>query len=576
MKLNLNGPHCRSVGLILLLLMSSVVPIKGEPAPSAVAAKLTAIPALPPPASSFTPSTDALYQWSVPVGKDPERRAYLWIPEKCQRVRGVILGVQNMLEQLIFEDPAVRQAATDAGLAIVWITPADDADTKDSPFHRFNPGKDVVAEIEQILTNLATESGYAEIQGAPLLITAHSAATPFVYGMAAALGSERVVAIFPCRGWTMGVPRGIPALQITSEYAEVGGEKWGEVWRKDRDSVQRARTQAGDDCLFGSMGGIGAGHFEWNPEEGPLVAMFIRKAVQARLPASSPTNGPVTLKSISPKSGWLIDPAKLGTPAGRPVAYADWKGDTKNALWYIDRELAQAINDYMVTRLAKKPQAIDFLDDKGLPCALEKGGGPSIPAKIMEDGATFKVTAAFLDQAPSQIYGGIPLGHAPGSILFKAGSGAIRQTGPDTFRIWMKRGSVLRQSSPWEPWIIAYQPGDAAYRRADRPGHPWLYAHNKDGKPQSIAFDKIADRRYGPGVLKLVATSDAGLPVQFYVISGPVELKEDDNATLRLLPLPPRAKFPVKVILGAYQWGRVTNPKVQTAGPVFQEFLITK
>jgi hypothetical protein len=48
---------------------------------------------------------------------------------------------------------------------------------------------------------------------------------------------------------------------------------------------------------------------------------------------------------------------------------------------------------------------------------------------------------------------------------------------------------------------------------------------------------------------KLKATGDSGLPVQFFVVSGPVELKGDDS--LELLPIPPRSKFPVRVIIGA-------------------------
>ena len=74
--------------------------------------------------------------------------------------------------------------------------------------------------------------------------------------------------------------------------------------------------------------------------------------------------------------------------------------------------------------------------------------------------------------------------------------------------------------------------------------------------------------------LALRATSDAGLPVQFYVVSGPVKLAED-NATLEFLPVPPRAKFPVRVVIGAYQWGRISGEKVRTAGPVFQELSIS-
>ena len=98
---------------------------------------------------------------------------------------------------------------------------------------------------------------------------------------------------------------------------------------------------------------------------------------------------------------------------------------------------------------------------------------------------------------------------------------------------------------------------------------------NQDGKPQAIEFPKIENQKLGVKSLTLHASSDAGLPVPFYVLSGPVKLA-DDNATLEFLPLPPRASFPMRVIIGADQWGRVTGEKVQTTGPVFPQYSIVK
>ncbi|HEX9046761.1 MAG TPA: hypothetical protein VF988_07025, partial [Verrucomicrobiae bacterium] len=180
-----------------------------------------------------------------------------------------------------------------------------------------------------------------------------------------------------------------------------------------------------------------------------------------------------------------------------------------------------------------------------------------------------------LDCSPTpKLYGGGPLGNAEGPIYFKAGEGAIKQTGSNMFRVWMGRGSSLFQGPPWAPHIIAWQPGNDEFRRCDRPGHPLVATKNQEGKPQAIDFSKIEDQPRGVKSLVLRATSDAGLPVQFYVVSGPVKLT-DDNRALEFLPLPPRAKYPARVIIGAYQWGRISGEKVRTAAPVFQEFYIT-
>jgi hypothetical protein len=268
-----------------------------------------------------------------------------------------------------------------------------------------------------------------------------------------------------------------------------------------------------------------------------------------------------------------VDPLALGTKDFRPVPAKEFAGDASKMFWYFDRELAVAVNDFMFAALSKKPQMIDFLEN-GRPVSLVNGGLAELHPKFLDDGVTFQVAATNLDRSPiSRLYNGEPLGHADGPIFFKAASGAIKQTGSNTFRIWMGRGGLLPQGPPWGPDIIAWQPGNAEYRRCDRPGHPWVATLNKDGRPQTIDFPKIEDQPLGVKSLALHATSDAGLPVQFYVVSGPVKLAAD-NTTLEFLPVPPRAKFPVRVVIGAYQWGRVTGEKVMTAGPVFQEFLI--
>jgi hypothetical protein len=61
--------------------------------------------------------------------------------------------------------------------------------------------------------------------------------------------------------------------------------------------------------------------------------------------------------------------------------------------------------------------------------------------------------------------------------------------------------------------------------------------------------------------------------VYYYVREGPAEVRGD---TLVFTPIPPRSKFPVKVTVVAWQWGRSVEPKVQTAAPVEMTFSITR
>ena len=70
----------------------------------------------------------------------------------------------------------------------------------------------------------------------------------------------------------------------------------------------------------------------------------------------------------------------------------------------------------------------------------------------------------------------------------------------------------------------------------------------------------------------LKGISDSGLPVYYYIKEGPAEVKGDQ---LVFTQIPPRAKFPVKVTVVAWQYGRSMEPKVQTAEAVEQSFYIT-
>jgi hypothetical protein len=67
--------------------------------------------------------------------------------------------------------------------------------------------------------------------------------------------------------------------------------------------------------------------------------------------------------------------------------------------------------------------------------------------------------------------------------------------------------------------------------------------------------------------------ADAGAKVFYYVREGPAEVAGD---ILKLTALPPRAKFPVKITVVAWQYGRTAEPKLKSAAPVERTFAIVK
>ena len=522
----------------------------------------------------------AVYQWSVRVPGYTKKRAYLWISPKSRRIRGLLVGLQNMLEEPAFADPIIRRACAKSGLGIVWIAPGSTSvhDSGLSLGNQFGPPAKAGAALQGALDRLAKVSGYSEIKYAPLLIFGHSAAASFVYGIAQ-WNPQRIIALIPDKcGYPSpgqsGLQPGIPVFHLEAQWSEWGAG-WGLLVPWDISDFIAARKKW-PRSITGEFLDAGTGHFDWCEKSAPLVAMFIRDAVKYRIPANEPRNRPVKLLAINKSRGWVIDITKYGTKYSRAMPYRDFHGNPAHESWFFNRKLAQAVNAYMVHSFAKKPQLIDFVVH-GKPAPLKQNGFASMTAHFNPDGVTFNVYARYLNQSPTpHLYNGRQLGHSTAPIQFwTIGSGALKQVGPHTFRVWMRRGGVRRQGPPWEPWVIAYSPGNAQYQSTDRPAHFWLADRNTAGKSQRIDFPALMNVAVGTRSILLHATSSLGLPVQFFVISGPVQLAAD-NRTLNFLPIAPRARFPMKVIIGAYQWGRAIHPRIKSAGPVIREFDIVK
>ena len=97
-----------------------------------------------------------IWQWSVPVHnfsthpKNPESRAYLWIPGQCEQVKAILVAQHNMEEISILEDEAFRQRMAELDVAQIWVCPS------------FNHGFDFTdgawETLDGLLADLAEES----------------------------------------------------------------------------------------------------------------------------------------------------------------------------------------------------------------------------------------------------------------------------------------------------------------------------------------------------------------------------------------------------------------------------------
>jgi CubicO group peptidase (beta-lactamase class C family) len=507
---------------------------------------------------------DDVYQYSVPVGN---RTAFLWIPPQCRHIRGVIIAMENALELNWMEDPVIRETAAKEGLGMIWL-----ADGKPTDIN-FEMKPAALSALDKMFHDLAVESGYAEIEKAPLIVTGHSWNGRMAWNYPNAR-PERVIAAVPIRTYPMPDSlkfSGIPLCYIvgqTTELPEYGDGRPGDrdfFWPIVRQTAVALRTK-NEDNLIGVVTYPGGCHMDWNEEQSHFLAMFIHKACEYRLPANYSKDRRAVLREIPHSSGWLTDTGGMDADTFAPAPYKKYRGDPKKAYWFFDEEMARAAVAFNGDRKKRALQMVSFVQrGDTLPVALD--GYVKLKCLPEDDGLTYKVTGGFLKEKPAGLAGaGLQLGHADGFFTLRVVMGPARQVSPDQFRLQFTR------QAPRNIMILAEQAGDGCFRRALQPGIITIPCQLTEGAAQSVDFPCISDQVAGVKALALRASSSSGLPVNYYVVAGPAII---DGDTLRLTEIPIRSRYPVKVTIVAYQWGRMTAPKIQSAIPVTRDFYLT-
>ncbi|HMI02801.1 MAG TPA: hypothetical protein VK541_09985 [Pedobacter sp.] len=510
---------------------------------------------------------DQIYQYAVKMGG---RSVYLWIPPHCKEVKGVIVSLSNLLERNWLEDPIIRSTAADIGLGIIWVGP----DKRGSQVFTadMKPGMDLI--FQQMMDDLATQSGYAELKTTPVIPMGHSANGHFAWTFANAF-PDRTIACIPVK--TIPLPealgfKNIPFCYIVGETTEWPQYRVPDPATKpgDRDFywpvvqkgalVLRAENQ---DNLIGVVTDPGGGHFDWSDHLARYIALYIRKACQYRL--SAKPNGP--LRPVNRLSGWLTGTGGMEKDEFLAAPYQSYKGGSANGYWFFDKETAMAAVDFEGDRIKRKKQMLTFIQDGQL-LPVAKLGYAALKFVPDTDGISFQLKGGFLPQLPPELIGsGQKLGHTEKTpIKFRVITGPAIQTGPSSFRLQFDRSGM-----GGELWIQEENAGDAEYRRAVQPGKLNIPAKLTAGRPQEITFNKIADIKPGTRQMILQAKSNAGLPVDYYVIAGPAYV---EKGMLKFTPIPVKSKYPVKVAVVAYQWGRNNGRLYQSAAPVEQVFYI--
>ena len=520
----------------------------------------------------------AVWSWSAEVPgvvsseTDGPPRAFLWIPPDCARVRAVIVGQHNMLEEGLLEHPLLRAALAEAGMAAVWVTPAFNM------FFRFDQGAG--EQFEAMMRALADVSGYDELAAVPAVPIGHSAMASYPYHFGA-WRPGRTLAAVSVKGtwpdfrdansppWQDHDLDGVPLLFINGEYEDA-------QVRAGKAADFRARHPACPLTMFVDAGG---GHFDYHDRIAAFLALYLRKVAAARLGPDG------ALRPVTPATqGWLYDRWRLDEPPrAEPAPVGRYTGDVQQAFWCFDADLARAAEQHAASARGKQAQLLGYAQDGAvLPQNPKLHAQVEIPFRPVGDGLTFHLAGVFLDTVPegrperwSGLPKGAPIGHAAGGgpVVVERICGPVRRLGPDTFALRFDRLGFDNRKRSNEIWLMATHPGDAQYKRAVQQAVLHVPRRNEQGAEQVITFALPAAVPAGTSALPLRATSSAGAPVGFYVREGPAEVVDDQ---LVFTPIPPRAKYPVAVTVVAWQWGRSIEPRLRSATPIERTVWITR
>jgi len=429
--------------------------------------------------------------------------------------------------------------------------------------------------VQAILDQFADKSGYDELRTVPWITIGHSGNSQFCQAMARQQPA-RILANIVIKGGLPGPAKdgntsglvGVPILFVTGQFEEVMPpgkvrDAWWGVQMKRFADAKAAVPEA----LITGMEDRSHGHLNWFPDMSRYVALYIHKAIAARLVDA----GDHTLKKVPFDRGWLTDPSEVNSPA--PVQ--QYKGNPQQAFWHFDEEMVHAWQALYDRDRGKKEQLLAFTQDGKISPWWSGWALQSYEFHPLEDGISFTADAAFRDEVPQPFAdAGTKLGHSTnGPIQFQVlgWAGATEQTGPNKFRVRFDREGVNGRTL--HILLGAIHPGDAEYRETVAVASFDLPGRNHEGTDQKLTFPPIADVRAGTASVPLHATTDSGLAVDYYVSYGPAVI---DGESIRLMPIPARARFPIEVKVTAYQWGRSIAPKIATSDFVTQTFHIVK
>lgn len=405
------------------------------------------------------------YDCSVPLesslseetGKVPQ--AYLWIPPRCSRVRAVIFSQQNMTEEAIFKMPSFRQHLQQMDVALVWVAPW---------FNRnWDPATGCQAVFEQMMRSLSQKSHHDELSTAPVIPLGHSAQATFPWNFAA-WNPQRTLCIISFHG---DAPRtnlcgygganvewgrtrnidGIPGLMIEGEY---------EWWEARVNPALAFRMMYPQSCIS-FLADTGRGHFDCAPRTADYIALFINKSLNQRLAPDG------RLQPVDVRSGWLAarwHPDQKHRPKAAPVD--KYKGDSHDAFWYSDGEMARLTEQIYAQTENKKMQYLGIEYEGALvPYDKNLQGGMQARFVARGDSLTFHIKAVYTDSTHT-----VPsANHSTAAPHVDVICGPVRKVDDTTFRLYPYEAGTDNPRRSFTIWLVAVGDPDSKYKGTVQP-----------------------------------------------------------------------------------------------------------
>lgn len=436
-----------------------------------------------------------MFQWSVELrryisnetGKAPV--AYLWVPEGCKQVKAVMLSQQNMTEEAIYKNPRFQAKMKKLGVAMVWVAPAFN--------NNWDPNSGAQNIFEELMANLADNSGHLEIAKAPIIPLGHSAQATFPWNFAA-WNSNRTLCIISFHG---DAPRtnlcgygaanvewgrnrnidGIPGLMVEGEY---------EWWEARVNPALAFRMMYPESCIS-FLCDTGRGHFDCDDRTADYIAKFIQKSLEQRLNADG------SLRKLNPKEGYLAErfhsdmigtdgadkgkaPENANVSRPQPAPYALYKGDKHDAFWYFDKEMAELTEARYQETAGKKMQYVGFeYQGKLIPFNEKAQGGMQIKIEDASSENSSSVNANSKEKKAIRIHLKAVYTDASHNVLSSVHGkkaphievicGPLKKINDTTFEVYPYEAGWDNPRRSFTAWVVAVADADGNYKGAVQP-----------------------------------------------------------------------------------------------------------